>query len=224
MSKLKNEINSELVKSYGLEAGAGIVGIAAAGDFGLAPEGFRPSDALEGCRSVIVLGTPFERQAFENPVVYTEMRNAMLKKMTATAKEVEKRIKAGGHKAKAISASGGKTVDGSLYGHISLKHAAQLAGLGIIGRNYLLISPVHGTLLWLSAVLTDADLAPDEKIQWNICGGCDICAAACPSGALDDPAAFGKKACAQFFKIVNKKLEIQCCLCRKICPYAFGSK
>jgi epoxyqueuosine reductase QueG len=157
-------------------------------------------------------------------VEYTAVRNAMLTKMTDMAKEVAKRIKADGYKVKAVSASGGKTVDGKLYGHISLKHAAALAGLGVIGRNCLLISPQYGTLLWLSAVLTDAQLAPDPKAQFEICDGCNKCVEACPVGALDDPALFGRKECSKFFTIVNKKLEIKCFSCRTVCPYCFGKE
>ena len=219
---MTNDLTSEIVKEYGLNAGASVVGIAAAKDFGLAPEGFKPSDNLAGCLSVIVLGDTFPREVLNSTVEYTASRNAMLKKMTAMAKEVAKRIKNGGHKVKAISAIGGKTVNGNLYGHISLKHAAELAGLGFISRNYLLTSPQYGNLLWFSAVLTDAELIPDKKVQRSICENCDQCVEKCPSGALADLTLFGKKECARFFKIVNGKLEIQCFLCRTVCPYCFG--
>jgi epoxyqueuosine reductase QueG len=222
MGKIKGELNSEIVKEYGLNAGASVVGIADSKDFGLAPEGFKPSDNLEGCLSVIVLGAPSSQEVLDNTVEYTQSRNAMLTKMTAMAKEVAKRIKADGYKAKAVSGSGGQTIDGKLYGHISLKHAAELAGLGIISRNYLLTNPAYGNLLWFSAVLTDADLIPDKKAQYNICDNCNKCVEVCPSGALDDPASFGRKECSKFYKIVNKKLEIQCFLCRKVCPHRFG--
>ena len=162
-NKVPNEINSEIVNEYGLNAGASVVGIAASKNFALAPEGFKPSDNLEGCRSVIVLGGSFSKEVLENTVEYTETRNKMLSKMTDISKEVAKRINADGYKAKAISASGGKWLNGIQYGHISLKHAAELAGLGIITKNYLLTNPEFGNLLWLSAVLTYADLVPDKK-------------------------------------------------------------
>ena len=221
---MATEINSEIVKEYGLNAGASVVGIAASKDFGMAPDGFKPSDNLEGCLSVIVLGTTFPQEVLKNTGEYTASRNEMLNKMTDMAKKVAKRINAGGHKAKAISGSGGKTVDGKHFGHISLKHAAELAGLGVIGRNYLLTNPEYGNLLWLSAVLTDADLIPDKKAEYRICDNCNKCVETCPSGALDDPASFGKKECSKFFKIVNRKLEIQCFLCRRVCPYRFGKE
>ena len=222
---MKTEINSAIIKRYGMDAGATVVGIAASKDFTQAPEGFRPNDVMDGCLSVIVLGASFPPEALSMaPPEYTGFRNAFLTKMTDIAKVVAKRItKESGYKTKAISASGGKTLDGKLYGHISLKHAAELAGIGIIARNYLLTSPKYGNLLWLSAVLTDAELIPDGKLQYNICVNCDKCVEACPSGALSNPLLFGKKDCGKFFVIENKKLVIKCFSCRAICPYRFGT-
>jgi len=196
------------------------VGIAASKDFGQAPEGFKPTDALEGCVSVVVLGTPFPKEALlKSSEEYTEIRNAMLKNMNAVAKDVAKKIKKDGYKVKVINGTAGKYVNGKLYGHISLKHAAELAGLGIIGRNYLLTNPESGNLLWLSAVLTDAELVPDRKAQYTVCDNCDKCVDACPSGALDD-VAFGFKECSETcWKMVNGAWQLVCFVCRKVCPY-----
>jgi len=216
-------ITSEIVKEYGLSAGASVVGIAASKDFGLAHDGCKPSDVLEGCRSVVVLGSPFPQEALNSTTEYTEHRKVIIEKMTNMAKEVAKRIKKDGHKAKEISTIGGKFIEGKHYGHISLKHAAELAGLGVIGRNYLLTNPEYGNLLWFSAVLTDADLVPDEKAQYTFCDNCNICVETCPSRALDNPDLFGNKKCDKVcFKLVDKKWEVSCFLCRTVCPYCFG--
>ncbi|MCL2446106.1 MAG: hypothetical protein FWD06_05015 [Oscillospiraceae bacterium] len=223
---MPNKLTSEAVKEYGMHAGASVVGIAAAKDFALAPEGFRPADVLAGCLSVIVLGAACLPEVLTDAVEYTASRNAMLSTMTDMAKQVAKRIKADGYKTKAISATGGKWVEGDgrkeQFGTISLKHAAQLAGLGFIGKNYLLTNPQHGNLLWLSAVLTDAELAPDEKMQSTMCDHCNKCVQACPCGALDDIASFDKKGCSQFFKIEDKKFVIKCFRCRTVCPHGLG--
>ncbi len=222
---MKTELNSEIVKQIGIDAGASAVGIASAGDFAAAPDGCKPVDVLPECRSVIVLGVPFPPQALDmEPPEYTALRNEILTRMTDIAKAAAKRItKESGHKTKAISASGGKTINSKMYGYISLKHAAELAGLGVITRNYLLTSPEYGNLLWLSAVLTDAELAPDKKAVYNFCENCNKCVEACPSGALDNPALFGNKKCDRFFVIENKKLLIKCHKCRAICPYRAGT-
>ena len=226
MGKMPTDLNSNIVKEYGLNAGADVVGIAASKDFHRAPDGFKPTDVLEGCHSVIVLGATFPHEVLNNTVEYTTCRNAMLTKMTDMAKTVAKQIKRDGYKAKEISGAGGKWVEGNgrkiQFGHISLKHAAEFAGLGVIGRNYLLTNSKYGNLLWLSAVLTDADLTPDKKAQYSICDNCSKCVEVCPSGALDDPSVFGRKKCDQFFTFVNRKFEIKCFSCRTTCPYCFG--
>lgn len=219
------ELTTAIVKEYGIQAGATVVGIAAAKDFDLAPDGFKPVDVLPECVSVIVLGTTFSPEVFRDIAEYTASRNAMLTAMTSMAKNVAKRIKAHGCKTKAISAAGGKWVAGDgrkeQFGYISLKHAAEIAGLGVIGKNYLLTNPQYGNLLWLSAVLTDAELTPDKKKVSAMCDSCNKCVDACPVGALDDLAAFGKRGCSSFFTIEEKKFKIKCFRCRTVCPHAF---
>ena len=226
VSIMKPEITSEIVKEYGSSMGANVVGIAASKDFGLAPDGFKPTDVLPECLSVIVLGATFSSEVLNDTDEYTESRNAMLTAMTDIAKKVEKRLKKDGCKTKVISAAGGKWVDGDgrkeQFGYISLKHAAEIAGLGVIGKNYLLTNPQYGNLLWFSAVLTDAELKPDDKFLSTMCDNCAKCVEACPAGALNDLASFGKKGCSQFFKIEDKQLKIKCFVCRTICPCCFG--
>jgi epoxyqueuosine reductase QueG len=221
-----NVLTIEIVKEYGINAGANVVGIAASKDFDLAPDGFKPTDVLPECLSVIVLGATFSPEVLDDVAEYTASRNVMLTSMTNMAKEVAKRVKSDGYKTEVISAAGGKWVDGEgrkeQVGYISLKHAAELAGLGVIGKNYLLTNPQFGNLLWFSAVLTDAELTPDKKVQSAMCDNCNKCVEACPVGALDDPASFGRKECSKFFTIEDRKFKIKCFLCRTICPHCFG--
>jgi epoxyqueuosine reductase QueG len=207
MGKMACELNSEIVKEYGLNAGASVVGIASSKDFGLAPEGFKPVDVLKDCLSVIVFGSPFSQESMlKTSVEYTNTRKAMIGKMNDIAKHVEKQIKDKGYKTRVISSCGGKYVNGEQYGLISLKHAAELAGLGIISKNYLLTNPKYGNLLWFSAVLTNVDLIPDKKAQDIVCSNCNKCIKMCPSKALADLVLFGKKECAgTMFKMVNGK-------------------
>ena len=218
-------LTSEIVKEYAKNAGASVVGIAAASDFGAAPEGFKPTDALEGCVSVIVMGSPIPREAVlkDDMTGFIDIRSALNKVLKDASKQVAKQIKTARYAVRAIGGMDGKWVDGSTRGPISLKHAAELAGLGIIGKNYLLTNPKHGNLLWFSAVLTDAELTPDPKLAIDLCKNCDICVAACPVNALNTPGTVVKKACDKHvFKQVDKKWEIMCFLCRKVCPHRFG--
>ena len=66
---------------------------------------------------------------------------------------------------------------------VSLKHAAQAAGLGTIGRHSLLITPEFGSMIWLGAVLCDAEFEPD-RMKENICDNCNRCVEICPVNAL----------------------------------------
>lgn len=220
-------LTSEKAKEYCYNAGAAVAGIAAAKDFNLAPEGYRPIDALPGCVSVVVLGAPIQQDAvFKADLLgFIELRNALNKELKDAAKRVAKQIKASGYQTRAVGGLDGKWAEGNTRGPISLKHAAELAGLGVIGRNYLLTNPEHGNLLWFSAVLTDAELTPDPKLVLDLCGDCNRCVSTCPAHALDTAATVIKKACDHtMFKQINKKLEIVCLLCRKVCPHCLGIK
>ncbi|MCL2156921.1 MAG: 4Fe-4S binding protein [Methanobrevibacter sp.] len=217
---MADEINSKIIKEYGLDAGASVVGIANSKDFELAPKGFKPTDRLEGCLSVIVLGAPFPQEAMDkNSVEYTNIRNELLEKMDEVAENVAKRIKNDGYKTQVIGGESGRYVKGrGFHGLISLKHAAEFAGLGVINRNDLLTNSQYGNLLWFSAVLTDANLLPDKKVQYTLCNNCNKCVEICPSGALDNPSLFGQSECRKTaYKQVKGKLRIECFLCRKVC-------
>ena len=219
-NKTTSKITSETVKELALNAGATVVGIAASKDFGPAPEGYKPADKLEGCRSVIVCGVPFPREALlKNNVEYTEIRNEMVKILDNIANDVTKQIIKKGYKAKAVQSVNSKGYNGP----ISLKHAAELAGLGIISRNYLLTNPEYGNLLFFSAVLTDADLIPDKKAEYSVCDNCNKCVEICPAKALNNPDSFDKKECGKTCISVKEKLEFKCFLCRKVCPHRFGT-
>ncbi|MCL2143104.1 MAG: hypothetical protein FWH44_02450 [Methanomassiliicoccaceae archaeon] len=209
------EIYSATVKMYGTDAGAVVVGIASSDGLSSAPDGSRPSDVLKGCRSVIILGIPFTQDSLLGDTAdYTNVRTEMVKRTGVIAEKVAKRVKSKGYRTVTVTSCSTK---------ISLKHAAEQAGLGVIGRNYLLINPEHGNLLWFSAVLTDASLEPDRKVHYSVCADCSKCVEICPSKALDDPGRFGKKKCSDTcMKLTKNNFEIACFLCRKVCPYRFG--
>lgn len=68
-------------------------------------------------------------------------------------------------------------------GHLSHKRAAVEAGLGWIGRNNLLVTPVHGARIRLVTVLTSLPLQHDHPTDGG-CGECRRCIALCPAGAI----------------------------------------
>ncbi len=72
-------------------------------------------------------------------------------------------------------------------GGVFLKDAAALAGLGIIGKNNLLVTPEYGTNIRLRALFLGVDLEPTGPIDFNPCQTCAMpCMRACPQDAFHD--------------------------------------
>ncbi len=79
--------------------------------------------------------------------------------------------------------------------HLSHKKTGELAGLGWIGRNNLLVNPDLGSRFRLVTILTNMPLAPDSPIHGD-CGDCFRCLTVCPAQAIhEDPAHFDHLGC-----------------------------
>lgn len=61
--------------------------------------------------------------------------------------------------------------------------AARLSGLGDVGMNGQLLSPVYGSYCFIGEIVTTMDL-PVAEARPKLCTRCGACVAACPSGAL----------------------------------------
>ena len=104
--------------------------------------------------------------------------------------------------------------------HISHKHIAVIAGVGWIGRNNLLVHPVHGSQVRLNTVLTDMPLEPDKPLGYS-CGECRACAGVCPAGAIgENPSDFDHMACFEMLKEFKNKRNLGhyiCGICVEAC-------
>lgn len=87
-----------------------------------------------------------------------------------------------GHNALAIPASQSTSDDG-YAGDFPHKTAANMAGLGFIGKSALFVTNEFGPRVRLATVLTDLPL-PAGDMQPVLCQDCRACADACPCGAL----------------------------------------
>ncbi len=127
-------------------------------------------------------------------------------------------------------AAGEKPFISRLYPLFTHKVAATLSGLGWIGKNGLLISPVHGSRISLATVLTDAPLKTGQPIINSLCGECTLCIDHCPSQAItgrqwcqEDPYAelVRIKRCAAHKKNSRPtEGKPNCGLCINICPFS----
>jgi epoxyqueuosine reductase len=71
------------------------------------------------------------------------------------------------------------------YGGAFLKDASVLAGLGVIGKNNLLVTPEFGSHVRLRGIFMEAELEPTGPIDFDPCNGCDMpCHSSCPREAF----------------------------------------
>ncbi len=89
-----------------------------------------------------------------------------------------------GYKALPIPAS--QIIDWERHlGHVSHKRVGQLAGLGWIGRNNLLVNSELGSRFRLVTILTDLPMEPDKPLTRD-CGECKACLPLCPARAIKE--------------------------------------
>ncbi len=100
----------------------------------------------------------------------------------------------------------------------SFKQAAQAAGLGVMGKSSLLITPEFGPRARLACVLTEAKLSPTAGSRENPCLHCDACLEACPVGAIAQPSEGEAYNVNRFACCAFRAGSGACSECMKVCP------
>ncbi len=103
-----------------------------------------------------------------------------------------------------------------------LKDAGVLAGLGIIGKNNLLITEDYGPRIRLRAVNTSAPFKPDKIIvSRDYCRKCSLCVDSCPANAFGT-GKYDREACLSYclanLKEVSQYSVLWCMQCSNVCP------
>lgn len=137
--------------------------------------------------------------------------------------------------ASAIAYLAGREVKARWYvdtGPFLERNLAEMASLGFIGKNTLLLHPEHGSFHFLATLLLDLELDPDPVPETATgCGSCVGCMEKCPTGALDVPYKHDTPRCISYLTIEHKGIiprELRplmgnwiygCDDCQTICPF-----
>ena len=132
-----------------------------------------------------------------------------------------------GHKALPIPASE-RYDDKELFAVFSHKLAANMAGLGWIGKSCLLITPEAGPRVRWTTILTEAPLNPTGEPLEDGCGECTDCVDTCPVSAFtgekfradeNREVRYDARKCEKYFKVMEDAGKIPVCgLCIYNCP------
>ena len=225
-------MNSKAIKDVVLKLGADLCGIAGVERFNNAPEGFKPSDIYSKTESVIVFAKrlPSGSLYANTCVPYTHMNNVITFEVDRLGFELCLILEDMEIKAIPIPSD-----DPSIYweadkqyarGILSLRHAGYFAGLGVIGKNTLLINEKYGNMIQIGAVLVDKKLKSSPIATYKPCiTDCNLCIESCPRNALNG-VTISQNLCRPLSNFITKRGNIlkKCNLCRGNCPNFLGIK
>lgn len=110
---------------------------------------------------------------------------------------------------------------------------AERAGVGFVGKNCCLIVPGLGSHVFLTCVITTAELVPDAPMARR-CGSCTRCLVACPTDAFVAPRELDARRCISYLTIEHQgpvpdehrqgmgDWLFGCDVCQDVCPYNHG--
>jgi epoxyqueuosine reductase QueG len=218
------------IKVMTREFGADFCGIASASSFQDAPEGFRPTDIYSSCKSVVVFAKSFPKEVMfaENCVPYTHTNNFITEYVDRIGMRLCYALSDSGIGAVPVPSDEPYEYWDSSNEHgraiLSMRHAGYLAGIGVLGRNGILVNKKLGNTIQIGAVLVNIELEANTPATYKSCpDDCSLCIDNCPAGALDG-VSVNQKLCRPYSNYRNGKGYVlkKCSICRSICPRHAG--
>jgi ferredoxin len=181
------------VKRRAIELGADLAGIASAATLNAFPPDPRwpqtPERISPYVKSVIVLVQRIPAGAFRTrtnvPVQYMDM--LVLRKMDKVAYRLADELERLGHPTFVTAAQETDwNYKRASYGRLSTRHLGVEAGLGTLGLEVNILTPEFGPRVYLTGILTELELEPNERITEQVCIGesCSRCLHSCPPNAV----------------------------------------
>ncbi len=116
-------------------------------------------------------------------------------------------------------------------GPILERSFAALAGIGIAGKNSCLLIQGKGSYFFLAEILTNLELPVDTPATRDLCGSCNRCIEACPTGCILPNRTIDARRCISYLTIENKAIipndlkeqigswVFGCDVCQIVCPH-----
>lgn len=193
-----------------------------------------PALLLEGAASIISIAVAYPTRMKENPKGKKGARRGLFARaswgedyhtvLRNRLQKLEEFIKS-----KIPEARTKSMVD---TGELSDRAVAERAGIGWSGKNCAIITPEYGSFVYLGEMITNIPFEPDQPIE-DLCGDCNKCLEACPTGALVQGGQINAKICISYLTQTKDFLPEQyrsvignrlygCDTCQIVCPYNRG--
>lgn len=118
-------------------------------------------------------------------------------------------------------------------GPVLERELAARAGLGVVGKNTMLLHPEGGSWFLLGEVFLSLDVLPMAPAVplTDLCGSCTLCLEACPTGALPEPYRLDSNRCISYWTIEHRGplppearrmvggWVFGCDVCQEVCPW-----
>ncbi len=198
-------MHSKQVKSLAKSLGADLVGIASAETLNAHPPDpdvpQTPDRVSPHCKSVIVIASRIPVAVFraKSSVVVQYMDMLVLRRMDLIAHKLASELERQGHPSFVTAAQETDwDYKRASYGRLSTRHLGVEAGLGTLGLEVNILTPEYGPRIYLTGILTELELEPDERIKEQVCIGeaCSRCLHSCPTDAVEH-FNINKRACAK---------------------------
>ena len=192
--------------------------------------GTSPQELLPGARSIICLGLSYYRPVLsDDPAPRLAGKVAQYARLQDYHKVMKTRMR---DYVRGLTSRLDTPISARWYvddGPMLDRAAAARSGLGWFGKNTNILTPSHGSWIFLGQVITDLALEPDPPLK-KTCGSCVRCIDACPTGAIVAPYVIDNTRCISYLTIEHrgpiprelrpKMLDwvFGCDICQDVCP------
>jgi epoxyqueuosine reductase len=191
--KTTDEMIVDGIRTIAEDENIAVLGLGPASRMANELPGHRPEDLLPGAQSLICFGLPVPQGIYQTPTYTLETvwrsQNLNYRRLDTLSMRVAALLEESG--ARAVPIYGclpmGVNDRGQVVGYLNQIQMGQATGIGVIGKNSLLIHSQYGARLMLGGVVTTADLPQGRYPEIDEPGcppDCRICADACPVGAI----------------------------------------